>query len=252
MLDLVEEPAARPGTGAGAGPDPPFGGQPDRLEVAPRRRTGRSRSTRRRPRARTGPASWTPSAPGWRLLCSACGSGCGRPPSGTRTARRRSIRVLPARLVVPLPDVASFDLGAALGVPFITAHRCLTVAEDGPLRLGPGTLQGRTVLDRRRRRGGRQRRHPVGAVVRRDGDHHGQQPGQGPARGGGGRGPRDRLPRDGRGGRGPQDRPERRRRRGRGRAGAERRDRRRRPRHRRHGGDLRQQRRRRVTLPSGR
>ena len=54
--------------------------------------------------------------------------------------------VLPARLVVPLPDVASFDLGAALGVPFITAHRCLTVAEDGPLRLGPGTLQGRTVL----------------------------------------------------------------------------------------------------------
>ena len=31
-------------------------------------------------------------------------------------------------------------------MPFITAHRCLTVAEDGPLRLGPGTLQGRTVL----------------------------------------------------------------------------------------------------------
>ncbi len=54
--------------------------------------------------------------------------------------------LVPARLVVPLPDVASFDLGAALGVPFITAHRCLTVAEDGPLHLGPGTLEGRTVL----------------------------------------------------------------------------------------------------------
>ncbi len=54
--------------------------------------------------------------------------------------------VVPMRRVVTLPDIASFDLGAALGVPFITAHRCLTVDEGGPLRLGPGTLQGRTVL----------------------------------------------------------------------------------------------------------
>ena len=48
--------------------------------------------------------------------------------------------------IVLLPAGAGFDLGAALGVPFITAHRCLTVAEEGPLRLGPGTLQGRTVV----------------------------------------------------------------------------------------------------------
>jgi NADPH2:quinone reductase len=48
--------------------------------------------------------------------------------------------------VVTLPDSASFDLGASLGVPFVTAHRCLTVNEHGPTRLGPGTLQGRTVL----------------------------------------------------------------------------------------------------------
>jgi NADPH2:quinone reductase len=54
--------------------------------------------------------------------------------------------VLPARQVVPLPDSASFDLGASLGVPFLTAHRCLTVAETGPRRLGPGTLTGRVVL----------------------------------------------------------------------------------------------------------
>ena len=54
--------------------------------------------------------------------------------------------VLPARQVVVLPDSASFDLGASLGVPFVTAHRCLTVGEDGPTRLGPGTMQGRTVL----------------------------------------------------------------------------------------------------------
>ncbi len=54
--------------------------------------------------------------------------------------------VVPARRVVTLPDTASFDLGAALGVPFITAHRCLTVTEEGPRRLGPGTLDRRTVL----------------------------------------------------------------------------------------------------------
>jgi NADPH:quinone reductase len=54
--------------------------------------------------------------------------------------------VVPARRVVTLPDSASDDLGASLGVPFITAHRCLTVTEEGPRRLGPGTLDGRTVL----------------------------------------------------------------------------------------------------------
>ena len=54
--------------------------------------------------------------------------------------------LLPAHQVVPLPDAASFDLGASLGIPFLTAHRCLTVTEGGPVRLGPGALAGRTVL----------------------------------------------------------------------------------------------------------
>ena len=54
--------------------------------------------------------------------------------------------IVPAVQVVPLPDSADFDLGASLGVPFVTAHRCLTVTEDGPTRLGPGALAGRTVL----------------------------------------------------------------------------------------------------------
>jgi NADPH2:quinone reductase len=48
--------------------------------------------------------------------------------------------------VVQLPDAASVDLGASLGVPAMTAHRALTVSEAGPSRLGPGTLDGRTVL----------------------------------------------------------------------------------------------------------
>ena len=65
-----------------------------------------------------------------------------RPSGGTA----QEYAVVPARHVVFLPDVASFDLGASLGVPFLTAHRCLTVSEDGPTRLGPGTMEGRTVL----------------------------------------------------------------------------------------------------------
>lgn len=52
--------------------------------------------------------------------------------------------VLPATHAVPLPDHASFDLGASLGIPALTAHRCLTVS--GPDHLRPGSLTGRTVL----------------------------------------------------------------------------------------------------------
>jgi NADPH2:quinone reductase len=54
--------------------------------------------------------------------------------------------VVPARQVVLLGADPSFELGAALGVPFLTAHRCLTSAESLPDRLGPGSLNGRTVL----------------------------------------------------------------------------------------------------------
>jgi NADPH2:quinone reductase len=54
--------------------------------------------------------------------------------------------VLPERQAVELPDAASFDLGASLGIPAMTAHRALTVADGVPELLGPGTLAGRTVL----------------------------------------------------------------------------------------------------------
>ncbi len=54
--------------------------------------------------------------------------------------------VLPVERVHALPDTASFDLGASLGVPAITAHRALTVSQDGPSRLSPGALAGMTVL----------------------------------------------------------------------------------------------------------
>ena len=53
---------------------------------------------------------------------------------------------LPADRVVRLPAGTSFDIGASLGVPAMTAHRALTVSEDGPKRLHPGALAGKVVL----------------------------------------------------------------------------------------------------------
>lgn len=53
---------------------------------------------------------------------------------------------LPSRRVVRLPDDQSFDVGASLGIPALTAHRCLTVAELGARRLEPGALAGCVIL----------------------------------------------------------------------------------------------------------
>ncbi len=53
---------------------------------------------------------------------------------------------LPVERVAPLPDPASFELGAALGVPFLTAHRLLTCHQEGPRELATGALTGTTVL----------------------------------------------------------------------------------------------------------
>jgi NADPH:quinone reductase len=45
--------------------------------------------------------------------------------------------VLPAEQAVPLPDRHSFDEGACLGIPALTAHRAVTI---------DGSVEGRTVL----------------------------------------------------------------------------------------------------------
>lgn len=65
-----------------------------------------------------------------------------RPLSGSA----QEYTTLPAERVFPLADDASFELGASVGVPAITAHRALTVAEGGPTRLSPGALEGKVVL----------------------------------------------------------------------------------------------------------
>ncbi|OII13046.1 NADPH:quinone reductase [Curtobacterium sp. MCBA15_009] len=62
------------------------------------------------------------------------------------TGTAQEYTVVPAERVVPLPERTGFDVGASLGVPAMTAHRALTVHEDGPARLGPGALEGTTVL----------------------------------------------------------------------------------------------------------
>lgn len=55
------------------------------------------------------------------------------------------LTVQPAAHVTALPDGASYDLGASLGVPALTAHRALSFATaDG--RVAPGSLGSRTVL----------------------------------------------------------------------------------------------------------
>jgi NADPH:quinone reductase len=57
--------------------------------------------------------------------------------AGNRWGTAAQWSVVPERRAVPLPDGASADLGASLGVPALTAHRCLFA--DGP-------VAGKTVL----------------------------------------------------------------------------------------------------------
>ncbi|MFG2047547.1 NADPH:quinone reductase [Micromonospora sp. NPDC048935] len=53
--------------------------------------------------------------------------------------------LVPVRQAVRLGD-ASFEVGAALGIPFLTAHRCLTAGEFMPDTLRAGALADHTVL----------------------------------------------------------------------------------------------------------
>lgn len=53
---------------------------------------------------------------------------------------------IPQNHAVPLPETASFEQGASLGIPALTAHRCLTVHSDSDGTLAPGSLVGKVVL----------------------------------------------------------------------------------------------------------
>ncbi|MDM7989063.1 NADPH:quinone reductase [Arthrobacter sp. zg-Y877] len=65
---------------------------------------------------------------------------------GRPTGTAQEFAVLPADRAVRLPEGIGFDAAASLGVPAMTAHRALTVHENGPARLAPGALAGRMVL----------------------------------------------------------------------------------------------------------
>jgi NADPH2:quinone reductase len=69
-------------------------------------------------------------------------AGDGRPAGGTA----QEFTVVSAERVFALPAGAGFELGASIGIPAVTAHRALTVVEDGPARLQADALGGRTVL----------------------------------------------------------------------------------------------------------
>ncbi|WP_428962465.1 NADPH:quinone reductase [Micromonospora fluostatini] len=104
-----------------------------------------------------------PSAGGWQIpgqdgagVVEAVGEGVDRALTGERmwvweAAWQRpwgtaaEYTVVPVRQAVPLGD-ASFDLGACLGIPFLTAHRCLTAGEFVPDALHAGALADHTVL----------------------------------------------------------------------------------------------------------
>lgn len=65
---------------------------------------------------------------------------------GTAEGTAQQLVTLPAAHAVPLPGGESFDTGASLGIPALTAHLALTANEHGPAELAPGALAGRTVL----------------------------------------------------------------------------------------------------------
>jgi NADPH:quinone reductase len=60
--------------------------------------------------------------------------------AGSRWGTAAQWSVLPSRQAVPLPDGASDELGACLGVPAITAHRALFA--DGPVESGNVLVAG--------------------------------------------------------------------------------------------------------------
>jgi NADPH2:quinone reductase len=66
--------------------------------------------------------------------------------SGRADGTAQEYVVLPEAQAVRLDDGVSFDVGASLGIPTLTAHRCLTVSELGPEGLAPSVLADKTVL----------------------------------------------------------------------------------------------------------
>ena len=87
----------------------------------------------------------------------------------------QEVVVIPSRQAVRLPDAASMDVGASLGIPALTAHRCLTVSELGPRKLAAGSSPRSDRVGCGRRGSGRPCGDPARVLGRRPRDQHGQQ-----------------------------------------------------------------------------
>lgn len=58
----------------------------------------------------------------------------------------QELAVVPVERAVELPEGVTFDVGASIGVPALTAHRALTAREAGPTQLSRDSLRGIVVL----------------------------------------------------------------------------------------------------------
>lgn len=65
---------------------------------------------------------------------------------GTSIGTAQEYVTLPATHAVALPENATFDDGASLGIPALTAALALAANENLPRRLSPGSLDGRVIL----------------------------------------------------------------------------------------------------------
>ncbi|MFF5053967.1 NADPH:quinone reductase [Micromonospora sp. NPDC000663] len=140
VLELVDRPVPEPGAG----------------EVLVRVAVSGVNPTDWKSRRSAAPDGWQIPGQDGAGVVEAVGEGVGRELIGERVwiweaAWRRpwgtaaEYTLVPVRQVVRLGD-ASFEVGASLGIPFLTAHRCLTAGEFMPDALRAGALADHTVL----------------------------------------------------------------------------------------------------------
>ncbi|MEV7329519.1 NADPH:quinone reductase [Micromonospora sp. NPDC093244] len=140
VLELIDRPVPEPGAG----------------EVLVRVAVSGVNPTDWKSRRSAAPDGWQIPGQDGAGVVEAVGEGVGRELIGERVwiweaAWRRpwgtaaEYTLVPVRQVVRLGD-ASFEVGASLGIPFLTAHRCLTAGEFMPDALRAGALADHTVL----------------------------------------------------------------------------------------------------------
>ena len=127
-------PRPDPGGGRSARRGGGVGSEPDRLEE----QVDRVRQPTGSSRTKTARAPLSRSVRACRKRGSVNASGSGRRSGSARQVPRRNTSRCPSDHAVALPDNASFDLGAGLGIPAMTAHRALFM--DGALPAGAAVL----------------------------------------------------------------------------------------------------------------